>query len=195
MTVEATLEHPFFVFGQGWSSCEPERSLHRYGLDCQRLSVGDVCISLTHKDVQERAAEISLQQQELSKDSPHRASALRNSTSSLSPAHKGASPSDVEGRPRKHHLSSLSSHHVDSQKDNVEVKRESPHYSVTWCTPSRLKAINICVVMLLHRKKQISSTLPCLIRLLILLSEFKNNNCRDEGILFVHVYFHLSVMT
>lgn len=131
VTVEATLEHPFFVFGQGWSSCEPERSLHRYGLDCQRLSVGDVCISLTHKDVQERAAEISLQQQELSKDSPLRASALRNSTSSLSPAHKGTSPGDVEGRSRKHHLSSLSSHHVDSQKDNVEVKRESPHYSVT----------------------------------------------------------------
>lgn len=157
MTVEATLEHPFFVFGQGWSSCEPERSLHRYGLDCQRLSVGDVCISLTHKDVQERAAEISLQQQELSKDSPHRASALRNSTSSLSPAHKGASPSDVEGRPRKHHLSSLSSHHVDSQKDNVEVKRESPHYSVTWCTPPPDSKLSISVLLCCYTEKNRSA--------------------------------------
>lgn len=154
VTVEATLEHPFFVFGQGWSSCEPERSLHRYGLDCQRLSVGDVCISLTHKDVQERAAEISLQQQELSKDSPLRASALRNSTSSLSPAHKGTPPGDVEGRSRKHHLSSLSSHHVDSQKDIVEVKRESPHYSVTWCTPLQTQSYQyLCCYVVTQKKK------------------------------------------
>ncbi|XP_048755425.1 uncharacterized protein LOC125666259 isoform X1 [Ostrea edulis] len=125
VTVEATLEHPFFVFGQGWSSCEPDRSLHRYGLDCQKLSVGDVCISLTHKDVQERAAEISQQQQQELKDSPHRSS-LRNSTSMLSPAHKRSSPNDPEGRPRKHHLSSMS-----SPKDNVEIKQENPHYSVT----------------------------------------------------------------
>ncbi|XP_078338919.1 uncharacterized protein LOC111138013 isoform X2 [Crassostrea virginica] len=131
VTVEATLEHPFFVFGQGWSSCEPERSLHRYGLDCQKLSVGDICISLTHKDVQEKAAEISQQQQqqELSKDSTHRP-AVRNSTS-LSPAHKRNSPSDLEGRPRKHHLSSMSSHHLDSPKDTLEVKLENPQYSVT----------------------------------------------------------------
>lgn len=50
VTVEATLEHPFFVFGQGWSSCNPQQTLHRYGLQCHRLTVGDVCISLTHKD-------------------------------------------------------------------------------------------------------------------------------------------------
>ncbi|KAL5021316.1 hypothetical protein ScPMuIL_000471 [Solemya velum] len=63
VTVEATLEHPFFVFGQGWSSCDPQRTHHRYDLQCQKLSVGDVCISLTHKDVTARAAEISQQQQ------------------------------------------------------------------------------------------------------------------------------------
>ncbi|XP_061197826.1 uncharacterized protein LOC133205948 isoform X1 [Saccostrea echinata] len=130
VTVEATLEHPFFVFGQGWSSCEPERSLHRYGLDCQKLTVGDVCISLTHKDVQERAAEISQQQQLELKESPHRSS-LRNSTSSLSPAHKRNSPSDLENRSRKHHLSTMSSHHVDPPKDTVEVKQETARYSVT----------------------------------------------------------------
>lgn len=50
VTVEATVEHPFFVYGRGWSSHNPERTLHRYGLSCQKLSVGDVCISLTHKD-------------------------------------------------------------------------------------------------------------------------------------------------
>ena len=59
--MEATLEHPFFVFGRGWSSCHPERTIHRYGLTCHKLSVGDVCISLTHKEASTRAAEISQQ--------------------------------------------------------------------------------------------------------------------------------------
>lgn len=64
VTVEATLEHPFFVFGQGWSSCSTERTLQRYGLECHTLAVGDVCISLTHKDVPLKAAEIVSQQQQ-----------------------------------------------------------------------------------------------------------------------------------
>ncbi|KAK8771051.1 hypothetical protein V5799_025705 [Amblyomma americanum] len=49
VTVEAPVEHPFFVFNRGWSSCNPERSLQRYQLQCHRLAVGDVCISLTHR--------------------------------------------------------------------------------------------------------------------------------------------------
>ncbi|XP_054724050.1 uncharacterized protein LOC129234161 [Uloborus diversus] len=49
ITVEAPLEHPFFVYKQGWSSCSPERSSQRYGLNCHKLKVGDVCISLTDK--------------------------------------------------------------------------------------------------------------------------------------------------
>lgn len=64
--VVATLEHPFFVFGQGWSSCQPSLTLQRYGLPCERLIVGDVCVSLTHKDVVKHAAEISKQQQQQS---------------------------------------------------------------------------------------------------------------------------------
>lgn len=64
VTVEAALEHPFFVFGQGWSSCSVSRTLARYSLDCQKLSVGDICLSLTHKDVNLRAAELSKQQQQ-----------------------------------------------------------------------------------------------------------------------------------
>lgn len=65
VTVEATLEHPFFVFNQGWSSCDPQRTLQRYGLNCHKLSVNDVCISLTHKEVTARAAELVQQQQKL----------------------------------------------------------------------------------------------------------------------------------
>ncbi|XP_045192252.2 uncharacterized protein LOC123548780 [Mercenaria mercenaria] len=66
VTVEATVEHPFFVFGQGWSSCEPAWTMKRYGLECHKLSVGDVCISLTHKEVTAHAAEISQQQKQQS---------------------------------------------------------------------------------------------------------------------------------
>ena len=50
MTVEAPFEHPFFVFGQGWSSVRPELSLKCYGLQCHMLAVGDVCVSLTVKE-------------------------------------------------------------------------------------------------------------------------------------------------
>lgn len=46
MELESTVEHPFFVYGRGWASLKPERTLARYGLNVQRLQVGDVCVSL-----------------------------------------------------------------------------------------------------------------------------------------------------
>lgn len=49
MTVEAIVDHPFFVFNRGWSSCCPSKTLDRYGLPCHQLTVGDICISLTHR--------------------------------------------------------------------------------------------------------------------------------------------------
>lgn len=44
------MEHPFFVYGQGWASCDPEGSAQAFGLKCQRLQVGDVCISLKPRE-------------------------------------------------------------------------------------------------------------------------------------------------
>lgn len=44
--LESTVEHPFFVYGRGWASFRPERTLAQYGLHVQRLQVGDVCVSL-----------------------------------------------------------------------------------------------------------------------------------------------------
>ncbi|XP_037700297.1 ataxin-1 [Choloepus didactylus] len=49
VSVEVLVEYPFFVFGQGWSSCSPERTSQLFDLPCSKLSVGDVCISLTLK--------------------------------------------------------------------------------------------------------------------------------------------------
>ncbi len=49
VTVEAAIEHPFYVFDRGWASFNPELTLSKYSLNCSPLKVGDVCISLTHK--------------------------------------------------------------------------------------------------------------------------------------------------
>uniref|UniRef100_A0A1A8V3A2 Ataxin 1a n=1 Tax=Nothobranchius furzeri TaxID=105023 RepID=A0A1A8V3A2_NOTFU len=51
VSVEVLLEYPFFVFGQGWSSCCPDRTTQFLELPCTKLSVGDVCISLTLKNL------------------------------------------------------------------------------------------------------------------------------------------------
>ncbi|KAJ2943703.1 hypothetical protein O0L34_g16814 [Tuta absoluta] len=47
--LESTVDHPFFVYGRGWASVKPERTMTRYGLRVQRLQVGDVCVSLVAK--------------------------------------------------------------------------------------------------------------------------------------------------
>ncbi|XP_061676325.1 ataxin-1a isoform X4 [Syngnathoides biaculeatus] len=51
VSVEVLVEYPFFVFGQGWSSCCPDRTTQLLELPCTKLSVGDVCISLTLKNM------------------------------------------------------------------------------------------------------------------------------------------------
>ncbi|XP_010871668.3 ataxin-1a isoform X2 [Esox lucius] len=51
VSVEVLVEYPFFVFGQGWSSCSPDRTTQLLELPCTKLCVGDVCISLTLKNL------------------------------------------------------------------------------------------------------------------------------------------------
>ncbi|XP_049607754.1 ataxin-1 [Syngnathus scovelli] len=51
VSVEVLAEYPFFVFGQGWSSCCPDRTSRLLELPCTKLAVGDVCISLTLKNL------------------------------------------------------------------------------------------------------------------------------------------------
>lgn len=51
VSVEVLAEYPFFVFGQGWSSCCPDRTTQLLELPCTKLSVGDVCISLTLRNL------------------------------------------------------------------------------------------------------------------------------------------------
>lgn len=126
VTVEATLEHPFFVFGQGWSSCSVTRTLARYGLDCQKLNVGDVCISLTHKDVNLKAAEISQQQQqEQSYMTEQSGPTATNSSSSPMPLTSSIStsqPSNISPGTSSTLTSSL-------KAENIEKKFLPPHHS------------------------------------------------------------------
>ncbi|XP_054288222.1 WAS/WASL-interacting protein family member 3-like isoform X1 [Macrosteles quadrilineatus] len=44
---ESAVGHPYFVYGQGWASCDPDKTLTLYGLRCHQLQVGDICISLS----------------------------------------------------------------------------------------------------------------------------------------------------
>ncbi|XP_029980650.1 ataxin-1-like [Sphaeramia orbicularis] len=60
VTIDVPPEHPFFVFGQGWSSCSPERTAQLYGLSCHHLQVGDVCVSIT---LQQQTQQLQPQQQ------------------------------------------------------------------------------------------------------------------------------------
>ncbi|KAM4722424.1 ataxin-1-like [Rhinophrynus dorsalis] len=49
-------EHPFFVYGQGWSSCSPKQTAQLFALPCHRLQVGDVCISISLQSISNNGA-------------------------------------------------------------------------------------------------------------------------------------------
>lgn len=66
VSVEVLVEYPFFVFGQGWSSCCPDRTTQLLELPCTKLSVGDVCISLTLKNTRNGSLKKSLELTSLS---------------------------------------------------------------------------------------------------------------------------------
>lgn len=51
--IETRVEHPFFVYGQGWKSFNPQESFKSLKLECQRLQVGDICLSLKPRKLNE----------------------------------------------------------------------------------------------------------------------------------------------
>nr|CDS29751.1 ataxin 1 [Hymenolepis microstoma] len=44
-------EQPFFVQSHGWSSCDPQSTLSRFGLACRSLSVGDYCLVVVPSEI------------------------------------------------------------------------------------------------------------------------------------------------
>lgn len=89
VNVEVLVEYPFFVFGQGWSSCCPDKTTQLFELSCAKLCVGDVCVSLTLRGLRNgsvtysQALETKLRTSHNSDSSHGMEPAVRNSTSSL----------------------------------------------------------------------------------------------------------------
>jgi len=50
MMAECPIDHPFFVKDKGWCSAHPRLSLEKYGIPCQDLSPGDVCLPPNHPE-------------------------------------------------------------------------------------------------------------------------------------------------
>ncbi|ESO02279.1 hypothetical protein HELRODRAFT_136991, partial [Helobdella robusta] len=46
MTVEARVEHPFFLLNRGWASYSPDETWNKFGMTCERLQVGNCCLGL-----------------------------------------------------------------------------------------------------------------------------------------------------
>lgn len=97
VTIDVPPEHPFFVFGQGWSSCSPERTAQLYGLPCHHLQAGDVCVSITlqQQEQQKKLQQLHPQQQQ--------ATTLSKSQATPGPAHQLMGPPAVQqARPLSH---------------------------------------------------------------------------------------------
>ncbi|GAA6077984.1 ataxin-1-like [Tachysurus ichikawai] len=100
VSIDVPPEHPFFVFGQGWSSCSPEHTAQLYGLTCHHLQVGDVCVSITlqqHSSAHQKPPSVSQQPQQ---PTHSRTSTKANSMS-------GASSSQPMGPPAPQNPRSL----------------------------------------------------------------------------------------
>ncbi|XP_053722334.1 ataxin-1-like [Synchiropus splendidus] len=111
VTIDVPPEHPFFVFGQGWSSYSPERTAQLYGLTCHHLQIGDVCVSITLQQQQQQQQSQSQQQ----KQSQHHQS--QQQSSSRTP-HKTITISSESGHqlmgpPAPQHSRSLSQSRVE----------------------------------------------------------------------------------
>ncbi|XP_036819315.1 ataxin-1-like isoform X2 [Oncorhynchus mykiss] len=96
VTIDVPPEHPFFVFGQGWSSCSPERTAQLYGLACHHLQVGDVCVSITLQQPPQQQ-----QQQQQQQQTQARTSTKANSTSGAIGQPMGP-PAPQQPRPQPH---------------------------------------------------------------------------------------------
>lgn len=149
VTIDVPPEHPFFVFGQGWSSCSPERTAQLYGLACHHLQVGDVCVSITlqqqlqpqqQKQPQHHHSQQQQQQQSLSRT-------LSKTSATSGPGHQlMGPPAPQQSRPQSHFRIDRvhRERQRDGEKDGVD-KEEATHLGVVGHTdlsirPSRTSA-------------------------------------------------------
>lgn len=143
VTIDVPPEHPFFVFGQGWSSCSPERTAQLYGLTCHNLQVGDVCVSITlqqqlqpqqQKQPQHHHSQQQQQQQILSRT-------LSKTNITSAPGHQlMGPPAPQQSRPQSHVR--IDRIHRERQRDgekDVVDKEEATHFGVVGHTESSIR--------------------------------------------------------
>uniref|UniRef100_A0A8C2KCW9 Ataxin 1-like n=1 Tax=Cyprinus carpio TaxID=7962 RepID=A0A8C2KCW9_CYPCA len=111
VTIDVPPEHPFFVFGQGWSSCSPEQTAQLYGLTCHHLQVGDVCVSVT---MQQQAASQQKPPQQVQARTPTKV----NSTSGAPPQPMG--PPAPQHTPRSQSQLKMERIHRERDRDKEE---------------------------------------------------------------------------
>ncbi|KAM9408577.1 ataxin-1-like [Pholidichthys leucotaenia] len=140
VTIDVPPEHPFFVFGQGWSSCSPERTAQLYGLTCHHLQVGDMCVSITlqqqlqpqqQKQTQHHHSHHHQQQQNLSRT-------LSKTGATSGPGHQlMGPPAPQQSRPQAHFR--MDRIHRERQRDgekDLNDKEDSIHLGVVGHTGS-----------------------------------------------------------
>lgn len=139
VTIDVPPEHPFFVFGQGWSSCSPERTAQLYGLACHHLQVGDVCVSITLQQQQLQQQQQkqpqhhhSNQQQQQQQQQQNLARTLSRTNAASGPGHQlMGPPAPQQSRPQSHFR--LDRIHRERQRDgekDVVEKEEATHFGV-----------------------------------------------------------------
>ena len=154
VTIDVPPEHPFFVFGQGWSSCSPEHTAQLYGLTCHHLQVGDVCVSITlqqqpqqpqqpQRQQQKQAQHHHLQQQQQQQQQqPQNLSRTLSKTNATSgPGHQlMGPPAPQQSRPQSHFR--IDRIHRERQRDgekDVVDKEEATHLGAVGHTESPIR--------------------------------------------------------
>lgn len=138
VSIDVPPEHPFFVFGQGWSSCNPERTAQLYGLACHHLQVGDVCVSVAlqqHPAPQQKPPPISHQPQQ---PAHGRTSTKANSTSGASTGQPMGPPAPQNPRPQGQ-LRAERVHRERAEKEEA-LKPNAPGHADAPCRPDRTSA-------------------------------------------------------
>ncbi|XP_054474969.1 ataxin-1-like [Anoplopoma fimbria] len=141
VTIDVPPEHPFFVFGQGWSSCNPERTAQLYGLACHHLQVGDVCVSITLQQQlqqqQQKQPQHHHSQQQQKQQNLSRTLSKTNATTShqlMGPPAPQQSRPPSHFRPDRIHRE----RQRDGEKDAVD-KEETTHFGVVGHSESPIR--------------------------------------------------------
>ncbi|KAK7070150.1 Ataxin 1 [Halocaridina rubra] len=126
VSVEASLDHPFFVFHSGWSSCSPELTEKKYNLKVRKLQVGDVCVSLTKKEPEPKQVTSANVPSQSSPSTSSTPSSMPSPTASAVPSTSAATPATVS-QPSTSSDPSSSSANQPQQQQQLSPPLKTPN--------------------------------------------------------------------